>query len=60
MLQGGLGFAGAPAVEFAEPDWQQRWSSAVTLSSGYRFNPAMLSRKMPPFRDSPTYFGFAT
>ena len=25
MLQGGLGFAGAPAVEFAEPDWQQRW-----------------------------------
>jgi hypothetical protein len=25
MVQGGLGFAGAPAVAFAEPDWQQRW-----------------------------------
>jgi subtilisin family serine protease len=25
ILQGGLGFRGAPAVEFAEPDWQQRW-----------------------------------
>jgi subtilase family protein len=25
LLQGGLGFAGAPAVSFAEPDLQQQW-----------------------------------
>src|SRR5215470_8946594 len=34
LLRQGLGFAGAPAPEIAEPDFQQRWPAATQRESG--------------------------